>query len=179
MRKEEAMLQRSTVETPRETPHETPHETPRERSAYEDLRVLASLAALKDELGDSDAGHEIERALVLELEHIERKLRDTVRALVLGAVDEARLQAHLGVLEAHDRVTALEPIVRVLRTSLTGAGVVHVRLALAAMELNDVVDERRRRAREEIAHIERATEHALERLSERIDALTLALRRPA
>lgn len=157
--------------------HARATEKPRhERSALEDLRVLASLAELKEELGDSDAGQEIERALAIELQDIERKLRAAAKTFLHGAADEARLQAHLAVLEAHDRFGAVEPFLRMARASLTTVGRAQLEAALARMEIHDVVEERRRRAREQIARVERATEDALEKLSARIDSVTLALR---
>ncbi len=148
----------------------------RERSAFEDIRVLASLAQLKEELGDTAAGHEIARALTLELKHIESRLRDTVHTMLHAASDEARMQAHLGVLEIRDRLGALDPFFRMVRKPIGTAGHAKLQLALAGMELHDVVAERVRRARDELALFERATEQALEKLSGRIDALTLALR---
>jgi hypothetical protein len=149
---------------------------PHERTMLQDVRVLASLAELKEELGDSDAGHEIERALALELEHLEHKLRDTAQLLLRAATDEARLQAHLGVLEAHERLGSLEPFLRSVRKPIAAMNEAKLQMSLATMELHGVVDDRRSRARAEVARIARATEHALEKLSERIDAITVALR---
>jgi hypothetical protein len=149
------------------------------------LRIAVSLQELKESLRASDMRIGVERALVRELDRIENRLKDAARARLHGAVDEVRLQLHLGLLDARERLELIAPFLRRILGRVervkhdikeTAAPTAQLQVALARMELKDIVDDRRRRATEELRTIERATEHALDNVITRIDQLTTELR---
>lgn len=149
------------------------------------LRIAAVIDELKSFLRGTDVRIGIERALVRELDTIQSRLKDASRTQMQGVVDELRLLIHLGVLDARERLTLVEPFIRRVlgrmeRTKReltdTAAPTAKLQLELARMEAADVVAARRRRAHDELRTVERATEHVLDDIIARIDELTMELR---
>jgi hypothetical protein len=126
----------------------------------------------------------IERALVRELDRVAAGVKDAGTQALRGAVDETAVQLHLGVLEAKERLALIDPFLRkVLHRAERAksdikdfAAPAKLHLALARMEIADAIDARRRRAHEELATLDRATEHALDELVAHIDKITSDLR---
>ena len=89
-----------------------------------------------------------------EMDRLDSAIRDGTTATLHTASDELRLQAHLGLLDAQDRLGILESFGRGLATRMkdtleTAADVGALQLALANMDLEDAVEERQKRAEKE------------------------------
>lgn len=163
-------------------PNITPTTTPTSATSStseSDARLLKALADLKDALRASESNIGVERSLVRELDRIENQLRQATRTELQGTVDELRLQAHLGVLEAQERFALIEPFLRRVFSSIgllkdkiadSAAPTAKLQIALGRMDLADFVEERRTRARADLTRAERATERTLEQIGERVHA---------
>jgi hypothetical protein len=92
-------------------------------------------------------------------------------------LDEATVQGHLALLEAQDRLTLLDELVR---TALRGASsspsfigeTARLKLALAKLEATDLFEEKRRLLKEERKKLEATTAQALKELDVRVEEIT-------
>ena len=90
--------------------------------------------------------------------------------------DEATVQGHLALLEARDRLTLLDDLVR---TALDGAAksptfigeTARLKLSLARMDAADLFEEKRRMLQEERRRVEALTEVTLREIDDRLAAL--------
>ncbi len=89
-----------------------------------------------------------------ELDRVDGAIRNANTATLKTASDELKVQAHLALLEAHDRLGVLEsfgrgPSARLKDALHTAVDTGALQLALANMDLEDAVEARRKRAEQE------------------------------
>jgi hypothetical protein len=124
------------------------------------------------------ASHDVREAVAIlarELTATAEKLKGSV-VVAIGARDEAALQAHLALLDAHDRLELMSEVVRIAlagaeRSSTFLGETARVKLALARMDASDLLEEKRRLLREEQRRFEQRTEAAYRKVEERIHAM--------
>lgn len=118
------------------------------------------------------------RVIVAELQRTADTLQKSGPALATLR-DEATVQGHLALLEAKDKLTLLDDLVR---TALDGAArsptfigeTARLKLALARMDTADLFEEKRRLLKEERRRLEALTEAAMREIDERLAEISVA-----
>lgn len=148
-------------------------------------RIALDLKKLSDAVlwKNSSATDEVKTAVKIVAGELARTADALQRsAPELGALrDEAMVQGHLAVLEARDRLTLLDELVR---DALRGANqsptfigeTARLKLALARMDAADVFEEKRRLLLEERRRLHMMNLTALRELQDRLAELTRTLR---
>jgi len=90
-----------------------------------------------------------------EIDRLDEVIRDGSAKALSTLSDEHKLQAHLGLLEAKDRLSIIEPFTRSLASRIAdrahvAAETAALQIALANMDLHDFVEERTKRAKAEL-----------------------------
>lgn len=119
------------------------------------------------------------RVIANELERTAETIRKSGPALATLR-DEATVQGHLALLEAKDKLTLLDQLVR---TALDGAATsptfigetARLKLALARMDAADLFEEKRRLLKEESRRLETLTETTLREIDQHLAGISVAM----